>query len=61
MMFNMRNKHALNKKLTEKEVIEIKYLLKDGGKIKDIAEQFNVSYQAIRSIKVGDSWSYVRI
>lgn len=48
-------------RLTEKEVIEIKRMLLDGVKQKNIAEIFGVKPYAITDIKRGKAWSHVAI
>lgn len=46
-------------KLTEKNVIEIKKLINQGQKSKDIANIYNISYDAINFIKNGTTWKHV--
>ena len=48
-------------KLIEQNVIEIKKLLNQGQKSKDIAKKYNVSYDAINFIKNGTTWRHVEI
>lgn len=45
--------------LKEHQVIEIKLLLKNKEKIKDIAKKYKVSRYAIQDIKYGRSWSHL--
>jgi hypothetical protein len=47
-------------KLKEKEVIEIKKLLKLGGHHQEIADKFNVSRRAIYGIAVGRNWAWLK-
>ena len=47
-------------KLTPDDVREVRRLNESGVKSKDIAEQFNVSYQCIRDIILGKRWSHVK-
>jgi hypothetical protein len=46
-------------KLKMEQVVLIKEMLKNKSPVKEIAEKFNVSEGAIRSIKEGKNWSYV--
>lgn len=46
-------------KLTPDDVREIRKLNEEGVKSKDIAEQFNVTYQCIRDVILGKRWSHV--
>lgn len=46
-------------KLTPDDVRQIRYLNGEGVKSKDLAEQFNVSYQCIRDVILGKRWSHV--
>jgi hypothetical protein len=46
-------------KLMENQVKEIKYLIRDGKSSREIAEKFNVTYQAISLIKNGINWKHV--
>lgn len=46
-------------KLTPEDVRQIRRLNDEGAKSKDLAEQFNVSYQCIRDIILGKRWSHV--
>lgn len=46
-------------KLTPDDVREVRRLNDKGVKSKDIAKQFNVSYQCIRDIILGKRWSHV--
>lgn len=48
-------------KLTENDVIEIKKMIRDGIKIKDIAEKFNVTVANISCIKLNKSWKHVNL
>lgn len=45
--------------LNEEKVRKILILLKDGIKLKDIAEMFGVSDGSIRNIKKGISWKNI--
>jgi len=51
----------ISKKLNEIKVTEIKILLKEGFSCVDIARSFNVSRCCISDIKVGKSWSHIKI
>lgn len=46
-------------KLTEKQVLEIVELLKDGMKQKDIAKLYNVHKATISEIKLGHNWAWL--
>lgn len=46
-------------KLVEKEVVEIKKMIKDGSPLQTIANKFNVSKSNIYSIKKEDTWYWV--
>jgi hypothetical protein len=48
-----------NAKLTEIEVTEIKKLLTGGKRVKDLAIQFNNSYQVISNVKNNRRWKCV--
>ena len=48
-------------KLKLEEVIQIKYLLKDGFSLRDCAKKFNVSPTTIGYIKSGRTWKDVKI
>lgn len=48
-------------KLTEKQVKEIKYLLKDKIKQQEIADKYNVKLRTIKAIKSGQNWSHITI
>jgi hypothetical protein len=55
-----KNNHK-NNKLTEKDVIEIKNLLRDSKLTQtEIGNKFNVNNSVISSIKNGKSWSYLK-
>jgi group I intron endonuclease len=47
--------------LKESQVKEIKILLREGMKQKEIASKFNVDYSTINSIKIGRNWSHVEV
>ncbi len=49
--------HGYNTKLNEEVVKEIRRLLKDGVKGKDIAKKFNVSPSNISAIKNNKIWN----
>ncbi|MBE2919373.1 helix-turn-helix domain-containing protein [Anoxybacillus flavithermus] len=53
------SKTKLKSKLEEKDVIEIKKMLNNGKKVKEIAKIFGVSYRTISAIKNGIIWSNV--
>ena len=57
----MKSKHEKLKKLCEKDVIEIKIMIRDGKTSREIAEKYNVTQPCINSIKNGFTWHYVRI
>ena len=48
-------------KLTEKQVKEIKYLLKDKIKQQEIADKYNVKLRTIKAIKSEHNWSHITI
>jgi len=48
-------------KLNEKKVLEIKKMLRDGAKQRDVAEAFGVAPSTINRIVQGLSWSHVRL
>lgn len=52
--------HPFRSKLTEDQVREIKEMLREGVKPIDLAVRYGVSTRAIRSIKSGDSWGWVK-
>lgn len=45
--------------LTQEQASEVKQLILDGKGLTEISEEFQVSYDAIRSIKKGDSFRYI--
>jgi hypothetical protein len=47
-------------KLTEAKVAEIKWLLADGARNKDLAASYGVSLNTIHRIKSGESWAHVQ-
>lgn len=47
-------------KLSEKDVIQIKNLLKTGKGSTEIAKLFNVYKTCIHKIKIGESWAHIR-
>lgn len=48
-------------KLTEEQVKEIKYLLKDKVKQQEIANKYNVKLRTIKAIASGQNWSHITI
>lgn len=48
-------------KLTEEQVREIKYLLKDKTKQQIIADKYNVKLRTIKAIKSGQNWNHITI
>jgi hypothetical protein len=48
-------------RLTEKEVIKIKEMLRDGVRGKDIVKQFSITKQMVYYIKNGRSWQHVKV
>lgn len=50
-----------NARLKESDVKEIKKMLADGVKVKDIAEKYKVSYTLVNNIKLGNRWSSVEV
>lgn len=48
-------------KLNEQQVIEIKIMLQNKIKQKDIANKFNVSLRTIKAIQSGQNWSHITI
>ena len=47
-------------KLSEKDVLDIKSRLVNNESIREIAKQFNVTYQNISLIKTGRAWKHVK-
>lgn len=65
---NMRHRYANNtyknynnKKLDEEKVKEIKLMLKNGYKLKDIANKFNIGISTVVHIRYGDIWKHIEI
>jgi hypothetical protein len=54
-----RGSSAGNSRLTEKDVIEIKELLKNGLTQREIGEKYSVSRAAINNIAMGTTWKHV--
>lgn len=52
-------KDPSNRKLTKKDVIEIKNLIARGVMQKDVAERFRVRYQTIQKIRKGETWALI--
>lgn len=48
-------------KLTEEQVKEIKYLLKDKVKQQIIADKYNVKLRTIKAIQSGQNWNHITI
>jgi group I intron endonuclease len=48
-------------KLTEEQVINIKKLLKEGFRIKQISDKLNVSYYSVQDISRGKTWKTIII
>jgi group I intron endonuclease len=48
-------------KLTEEQVKEIKYLLKDKVKQQTIADKYNVKLRTIKAIQSGQNWNHIKI
>lgn len=48
-------------KLTEKDVVSIKEMIRDGHRLIDIAKQFGVRKSTISQIKSGRNWSHVKV
>lgn len=48
-------------KLTEKEVLEIKYMLKDKVRYKNIADVYKVKLTTIKAIASGQNWKHIII
>lgn len=48
-------------KLTEEQVKEIKYLLKDRVKQQTIADKYNVKLRTIKAIQSGQNWNHITI
>ena len=57
----MRGSKNQNSKLSEPDVIEIKNLLENGHKHKDIAEKFNIARTVVTRINSGTRWSHIDI
>lgn len=60
-MENMRGENHMKAKLTENNVIEIKQMLKNGCRLTDIANQFDVSISAISHIKQNRNWVHISV
>lgn len=60
-MDSIRGENHKGAKLTEKEVVEIKLMLRDGHSLTSLAKQFKVSISAIAHIKQNRNWSHVVI
>lgn len=54
----VRGENNYHAKLTDKQVVEIKGLIKEGVRVHLIAQRFNVSDSAIWNIKYGKRWVY---
>jgi len=52
--------HGMHK-LTEENVRAIKLALQAGDTMKSFAERYGVSHPAIRSIKIGRTWSHIAV
>lgn len=48
-------------KLTEEQVKEIKYLLRDKVKQQTIADKYNVKLRTIKAIQSGQNWNHIKI
>lgn len=55
-----RLKNPHRRKLTDKDVLFVKELLHLGMKRSPIAKKFKVTYQAIRDIESGKTWSHIK-
>lgn len=59
---NFKGENCPSHKLTEKQVTQIKLLLKEGIlKLREIANIFNISISTISDIKHGRTWSHIII
>lgn len=50
-----------NSRLVEKDVIDIKAMIKEGFTNKEIAELFNVHKATINCIRIGRNWSHIKL
>lgn len=48
-------------KLTEQDVLQIKQMIKDGYKPKEIYTKFNITYGNFKMIRTGKTWKHVQI
>jgi hypothetical protein len=48
-------------KLTEGQATEIKRRVMNGDKLKEIAQEFNVSVSVVREIKLGRTWKHINL
>lgn len=55
----LRGEAAPSAKLTEKQVIEIKRRLAKGEHIQSVADRFDVQYQTVYKIAVGETWRHI--
>lgn len=60
-IFVRRGQNNNFSKLTEEQVREIKYLLKDKVKQQTIADKYNVKLRTIKAIKSGQNWNHITI
>lgn len=54
-----RGEKHYNSKLTNKDILEIRKLLKEGVYQKDVAKRFKVCRDTITNISIGKSWSHI--
>ena len=57
----IKGETAVNSKLTEEVVKDIKYLIKEGATNTELAILFNVHKGTINCIRIGRNWSHVKI
>lgn len=55
------SRHNRLRKLRDEDVIEIKKMIKEGKRNREIASIFEVSLAAINCIRIGDSYKYISI
>jgi transposase len=56
----VRGEDKFNAIFTNEDIINIKKLIYDGTKIKDIAEIYNCGANTITQIKTGERWSHIK-
>lgn len=56
----VRGEDKYNTNFKEEDIIEIKRMIVEGNKIKDIAKYFKVQPNTITQIKTGERWSHIK-